>query len=134
MSGLDGCEQFMDVNDMIKDEDLLNKFSSHENGAGHRSYIFQHGNQIQQLVANMVPTFMSKRPSARELNLLKRKAKKDQTKSWPDDGELEAPQSQIPKATTPDPVSANKVLGTPSFVSIKYFHFVRMCFSHERCL
>lgn len=107
--GLDGCEQFMDVNDMIKDEDLLNKFSSRENGAGHRSYIFQHGNQIQQLVANMVPTFMSKRPSARELNLLKRKAKKDQTKSWPDEGELEAPQSQIPKATTPDPVSANKM-------------------------
>ncbi|KAF9615352.1 hypothetical protein IFM89_023003 [Coptis chinensis] len=116
LAGLDVCEQFMDVNDVIKDEDLLvNKFSSHENGVGHRSYIFQHGNQIQQLVANIVPTFLSKRPSARELNLLKRKAKinaKDQTKSWCDAAESEAPHSQslvLPKVTCPDPISSNKI-------------------------
>ncbi|KAF5203949.1 Tata-binding protein-associated factor btaf1 [Thalictrum thalictroides] len=114
--GLDVCEQFMDVNDMIKDEDLLvNKSSSHENGTNHRSYIFQHGNQIQQLVANMVPTYISKRPSARELNLLKRKAKinaKDQTKGWSDDAEFEAPPTQtsvLPKLTSADPMSSNKM-------------------------
>ncbi|XP_057949880.1 TATA-binding protein-associated factor BTAF1 isoform X2 [Malania oleifera] len=94
--GLDMCEQFMDVNDMIRDEDLLvHKFNSHGNGIG-RGFTFPSQN-IRQLVANMVPGFMSKRPSARELNLLKRKAKinsKDQTKGWPEDGETEVSYSE----------------------------------------
>ncbi|KAF6176669.1 hypothetical protein GIB67_034531 [Kingdonia uniflora] len=102
--GLDVCEQFMDVNDMIKDEDLIaNKFNSHGSGTVPRYYTSQSRNQIQQLVANMVPNFISKRPSARELNLLKRKAKinaKDQSKSWSEEEESEVPQSGLPKVVT----------------------------------
>ncbi|KAL5706990.1 btaf1 RNA polymerase II [Ranunculus cassubicifolius] len=113
--GLDVCEQFMDVNDMIKDEDLINKSSPYENGINRKSYIFQQGNQIQQLVSNMVPTF-PKRPSARELNLLKRKAKinaKDQTQGWSEDVKTEAAHPQnliLPNVASPDPVSSNKVV------------------------
>ncbi|OVA11083.1 SNF2-related [Macleaya cordata] len=114
--GLDVCEQFMDVNDMIRDEDLLaHKFNSHENGMVHGYYTSQSGNRVQQLVSNMAPSFVSKRPSAREMNLLKRKAKinaKDQTKGWSEDGDFEIAHSQnpvIPKVTCTDPLSSNKV-------------------------
>ncbi|KAJ6360281.1 hypothetical protein OIU77_004313 [Salix suchowensis] len=82
--GLDVCEQFMDVNDVIKDEDLVvHKPDSQRNGLDHRFYKHPSVHNIQQLVASMVPSVISKRPSARELNLLKRKAKinsKDQVK------------------------------------------------------
>ncbi|KAJ4974502.1 hypothetical protein NE237_007676 [Protea cynaroides] len=114
--GLDLCEQFMDVNDMIKDEDLLvEKYNFHGNGMDRRYYTSHSGNHIQQLVANMVPSVISKRPSARELNLLKRKAKinaKDQTKGWTEDVDFEVsyPQnSGTPKCSTADPVSSSKV-------------------------
>ncbi|KAF6176650.1 hypothetical protein GIB67_034512 [Kingdonia uniflora] len=94
----------MDVNDMIKDEDLIaNKFNSHGSGTVPRYYTSQSLNQIQQLVANMVPNFISKRLSARELNLLKRKAKinaKDQSKSWSEEEESEVLQSRLPKVVT----------------------------------
>ncbi|CAA6657208.1 unnamed protein product [Spirodela intermedia] len=80
--GLDVCEQFMDVSDMIKDEDLLvQKIHAQGNGI-----------DIQQLVANMVPSFRPRKLSARELNLLKRKAKinaKDQPKDRCEDDEPE---------------------------------------------
>lgn len=107
----------MDVNDMIRDEDLLaHKYNSHENGLGHKYYYAsQSGNRVQQLVVNMAPSF-AKRPSAREMNLLKRKAKinaKDQTKGWSEDGDFEVSHSQnpvIPKVKCMDPLSSNKVL------------------------
>ncbi|KAF8402447.1 hypothetical protein HHK36_013403 [Tetracentron sinense] len=116
LTGLDVCEQFMDVNDMIRDEDLLvHKFNSHGNGMVHRHYTSHSGHHIQQLVANMVPSFISKRPSARELNLLKRKAKinaKDQSKGWSEDGDSEIAYSQntvAPKGSCSDSLSSNKV-------------------------
>lgn len=72
---------------------------------------------IQQFVANMVPAVKSRRPSARELNLLKRKAKisfKDQSKAWSNDGNAELSQPQdldmtSPKGTYPDILCSNKV-------------------------
>ncbi|XP_048324850.2 TATA-binding protein-associated factor BTAF1 isoform X2 [Ziziphus jujuba] len=98
--GLDVCEQFMDVNDMIRDEDLIVQ-NSHGNGINQRLYVSRN---IQQLVANMVPSVISKRPSPREMNLLKRKAKvnsKDQGKGWSEDGDVEVSYTQ----NTPTPGS-----------------------------
>lgn len=102
----------MDVNDMIRDEDLIVQ-NSHANGINQRVYVTRN---IQQLVANMVPSVISKRPSPREMNLLKRKAKvssKDQTKVWSEDGDMEVSYAQstpMPKGTSPDSLSCNKVL------------------------
>ncbi|XP_050367441.1 TATA-binding protein-associated factor BTAF1 [Argentina anserina] len=102
--GLDICEQFMDMNDMIKDEDLI-LHNSHGNGINPRVYSSRN---IQQLVANMVPCVLSKRPSPRELNLLKRKAKinsKDQSKGWTEDGDMEVACAQsmpTPRGPSPD--------------------------------
>lgn len=114
--GLDVCEQFMDVNDMIRDEDLIvHKFNSHANGVDNRFYTPQPVHNIQQLVANYVPNFKSKRPSARELNLLKRKAKinsKDQTKNWSEDGDTDlssSPNVMTPKGFCPDSSTFSKV-------------------------
>ncbi|EEF38332.1 TATA-binding protein-associated factor MOT1, putative [Ricinus communis] len=113
--GLDVCEQFMDVNDVIKDEDLLvQKLHSQGNGLGNRFYMPPSVHNIQQLVASMVPTVVSRRPSARELNLLKRKAKinsKDQTKGWSEDGDAEMSfsQSTTPKASNQDSFNSSKV-------------------------
>ncbi|KAI7988236.1 TATA-binding protein-associated factor BTAF1 [Camellia lanceoleosa] len=74
--GLDMCEQFMDVNDMIRDEDLNeHKFNSHGNGVPRQFYTQHSVHNVRQLVSNMVPSYKSRRLSARELNLLKRKAK-----------------------------------------------------------
>ncbi|KAJ6433975.1 hypothetical protein OIU84_017647 [Salix udensis] len=112
--GLDVCEQFMDVNDVIKDEDLVvHKPDSQRNGLDHRFYKHPSVHNIQQLVASMVPSVISKRPSARELNLLKRKAKinsKDQVKSWSEDGDTEVacPQSSTPKGSNTDSFSFKK--------------------------
>ncbi|XP_019412830.1 PREDICTED: TATA-binding protein-associated factor BTAF1 isoform X2 [Lupinus angustifolius] len=112
--GLDVCEQFMDISDVIRDEDLMaHKSVSHLNGS-HRAFAsYSVHNNIQKMVANMVPTVKSKWPSARERNLLKRKAKinsKDQTKSWCEDGSTEA--SGTPNLTTkgtcPDSVNYSK--------------------------
>ncbi|XP_008219029.1 PREDICTED: TATA-binding protein-associated factor BTAF1 [Prunus mume] len=107
--GLDICEQFMDVNDMIKDEDLI-LHSSHGNGINPRVYT---SHNIHQLVANMVPSVLSKRPSPRELNLLKRKAKinsKDQSKGWSEDGDMEVSCAQniTLKGSCPDSFGTNK--------------------------
>ncbi|XP_010255080.1 PREDICTED: TATA-binding protein-associated factor BTAF1 isoform X2 [Nelumbo nucifera] len=114
--GLDVCEQFMDVNEMIRDEDLLvHKFNSHGDEMNYRFYTAQSGHNIQNLVANMVPSLISKRPSARELNLLKRKAKinaKDQMKGWTDEGDLEVSCSQnsgTPRGSCSDPLNSNKI-------------------------
>ncbi|CAA3010787.1 TATA-binding -associated factor BTAF1 isoform X1 [Olea europaea subsp. europaea] len=96
--GLDVCEQFMDVSDMIRDEDLLvHKIHSSGNGVSLQYFSSRPLRNIQQLVTNMVPASRSWRPSARELNLLKRKAKnnsKEQKKGWSKDGDAEVPQSQ----------------------------------------
>ncbi|XP_059663033.1 TATA-binding protein-associated factor BTAF1 isoform X2 [Cornus florida] len=114
--GLDVCEQFMDVNEMIRDEDLVvHKFNSHGNGIAHQLYMSQSVHNIKQYVSNMVPGFKSRRPSARELNLLKRKAKinsKDQGKGWSKDGDAEVSFSQdtpSPKGFCPDSASSNKL-------------------------
>ncbi|CAN6555838.1 unnamed protein product [Malus baccata var. baccata] len=106
---LDICEQFMDVNDMIKDEDLISH-NSHGNGTYPR---VSTSHNIQQLVANMVPGVLSERPSPRELNLLKRKAKitlKDQSKGWSEDGDMEVSCAQNipPKGACPDSFGTNK--------------------------
>ncbi|CAI9108802.1 OLC1v1008493C4 [Oldenlandia corymbosa var. corymbosa] len=91
--GLDVCEQFMDVNDMIRDEDLLvQKIHSTGNGVGPQYFSSKSSRNIQQFVSKMAPGVKSRRPSARELNLLKRKAKissKDQAKGWSKDGNVE---------------------------------------------
>jgi hypothetical protein len=116
--GLDVCEQFMDVSDMIRDEDLiLHKVNSLGNGIDQRVYTTPSMHNIQQLVANMVPSVISKRPSARQLNLLKRKAKinsKDQTKCWSEDGDTEMLHGQNTatlKGQCTDSLSCDKVLG-----------------------
>ncbi|XP_057544192.1 TATA-binding protein-associated factor BTAF1 [Amaranthus tricolor] len=66
--GLDVCEQFMDMNDMIRDEDLV-MFPS-ESGRN-----FSSGGIDLSKKRGDFRVFRSQRPSARELNLLKRKAK-----------------------------------------------------------
>lgn len=110
------CEQFMDVNEMIRDEDLImQRANSPGNGVAAQYYSSRPVGNIRQYVANMVPSVRSRRPSARELNLLKRKAKissKDQTKGWNKDGDTEAPQAQdiiSPRGMCPDMSSSNKV-------------------------
>ncbi|EPS70758.1 hypothetical protein M569_04001, partial [Genlisea aurea] len=115
--GLDMCEQFMDVDDVIKDEDLMvQKGSNHKNGTGQQYFSSQPSHNIRQLVTNLVPTSRSRRPSARELNLLKRKARsnfKDQSKSRPKDGDTEgAPSHEIvsPRNISLDSSSSNKQL------------------------
>ncbi|KAM7273877.1 hypothetical protein ACFE04_028541 [Oxalis oulophora] len=114
--GLDVCEQFMDVTDMIKDEDLIvHKLHSQGNGLAHRIYMPPSVHNIQQLVASVVPTVVTKRPSARELNKLKRKAKitsKDQSKGWSEDADTDVPltnNAMTPKASVPEPFGHNKV-------------------------
>lgn len=106
----------MDVNDMIRDEDLIvQKFNSHGDGIDHRFYTSHPVHNIQQLVANMVPSLKSKRPSARELNLLKRKAKinsKDPIKTWSEDADAEvfsSDSASTPKGLSSEPLSSNKV-------------------------
>lgn len=99
---------------MIKDEDLVvHKFNSDSNGTGHRYFIPHQVQNIQNRVARMIPSFISKRPSARELNKLKRKAKiKDQAKNWPENGETDAASPQIPassKGSSPDLSSSTMV-------------------------
>lgn len=120
--GLDMCEQFMDVNDMIRDEDLLvHKMNSPENGAAAQFYTTRSVRNVQQFVADMVPSFRSRRPSARERNLLKRKAKinsKDHAKGWPKDGDTEGSYTQditSPKGFSPD-LPATNALATDAIL------------------
>lgn len=126
-TGLDMCEQFMDVNDMIRDEDLIvHKVHPHGNGLDHRFYATSSARNIQQYVSSMVPSVVSKRPSARELNLLKRKAKinsKDLTKGWTEDGdtEMSSAQSTTPKGHSSDSLNFNKVL---EYLVIRVFEFM----------
>lgn len=107
----------MDVNDMIRDEDLImDKVSMHGNGGDKQMFPSKSIHNIQQFVANMVPYIVSKRPSAREMNLLKRKAKinsKDQTKHWSEEGETDVAGTQLvetPRGSGPDLLSSQKVL------------------------
>ncbi|XP_052171300.1 TATA-binding protein-associated factor BTAF1 [Diospyros lotus] len=118
--GLDMCEQFMDVNDMIRDEDLIvPKFEPHGNGASHQLFTQHSIHNVRQLVANAVPGYKTRRPSARELNLLKRKAKissKDQAKGWAKEGDMEATYSQdmvSPKSLSADSSSSSKPFSDP---------------------
>ncbi|CAI0433201.1 unnamed protein product [Linum tenue] len=112
LARLDVCEQFMDVNDMIKDEDLvLHRIPSQGNGLEHSVYMPPAVHNIQKLVRTMVPSVVSRRPSARELNLLKRKAKinsKDQAKGWSEDANSDASLSisTTPKGSNTDPLVA----------------------------
>lgn len=107
----------MDVNDMIRDEDfILDKVNMHGNGGDKQMYPSKSIHNIQQFVANMVPYIVTKRPSAREMNLLKRKAKinsKDQTKHWSEEGETDVASTQLvetPRGSGPDLLSSQKVL------------------------
>lgn len=109
-SGLDGCEQFVDVNDMIQDEDLLGHSTSVGNGQASSGDFLQskvNKQEVHELVANMGPGGLSRTLSARERNMLKRKAKvlpKDGLKEWGEDEEAEEPFSkrtrQAKSATT----------------------------------
>lgn len=105
----------MDVNDMIRDEDLtVHNINSHSNGVPRQFYTQHSLHNVHHLVSNMIPSYKTRRPSARELNLLKRKAKvssKDQTRSK--DGDIEVTYSQdlaSPKGISLDSSSSNKVM------------------------
>nr|GEU67682.1 TATA-binding protein-associated factor BTAF1 isoform X1 [Tanacetum cinerariifolium] len=106
--GMDGCEQFMDVNDMIRDEDLMMNKTNTGSGAPPPFYLQRTGRNVQQFVVDVVPGYRPRRPSARERNLLKRKAKinsKDQTKGWSKDGEPDGSNTKeliSPKGMSPD--------------------------------
>nr|XP_043627435.1 TATA-binding protein-associated factor BTAF1 [Erigeron canadensis] len=107
--GMDVCEQFMDVNDMIRDEDLMvHKTNSVGSSIPPQFYLQRNGHNVQQFVVDMVPGYRPRRPSARERNLLKRKAKinlKDQTKGWSKDGEPDVSNTKeliSPKGISPD--------------------------------
>ena len=117
-TGLDVCEQFMDINDMIRDDDIMQRGMGSENGHGMYGGVYHstEGKQrVQQLVANMVPTNFPRRLSARERNLLKRKAKesmKEASKGWGDDDEIDEPSSKRTKSIKPilvDQPSGDKV-------------------------
>ena len=116
-TGLDMCEQFMDVNEMIGDEDLIEQKSNvHANGVGNRLYANYSPHHIQQFVSRMVPRVAHRRPSARELNLLKRKAKissKDQAKGNCEgaDVEMSSSHASTSKRTLSDSMDSNKVFG-----------------------
>lgn len=92
-----GCEQFMDVNDMIRDEDL----STGNGEASARDFFAQPRlpkQEVHELVATMVPGGLSRTLSARERNMLKRKAKvlpKDGAKEWGEEEENEEPSSSV---------------------------------------
>lgn len=106
----------MDMSDVIRDEDLMAYRSDlHPYGIDQRVFTSHSVHNIQKMVANMVPSVKSKWPSARERNLLKRKAKinsKDQTKSWGEDGSTEAScaQNLTSRGPGPDLVHSNKVM------------------------
>lgn len=111
--GLDMCEQFMDISDVIRDEDLIAyKSDIHPYGIDHRVFTSHSVHNIQKMVANMVPSVKSSWPSARERNLLKRKAKKDQTKGWCEDGSTEATLAPnvISRGSYSDSINSNKVM------------------------
>eukprot|EP00897_Mesotaenium_endlicherianum_P006570 jgi/Mesen1/5941/ME000301S05068 len=74
--GLDGCEQFLDMNDIIGDEDLL---GARDKGAAGGAKAGGPGKAqmkqgVQDLVAHMAPP-LGRSLSAREANLLKRKSR-----------------------------------------------------------
>lgn len=120
-AGLDVCERFMDMNDIIVDDDLLvRKGSSSGNGlvspsGGHAGQRVKQ--EVHELVANMVPVNLSRTLSARERNKLKRKAKevvRDGPKEWADDDEAAEPLSKRSRNTKPivaeDSQGAEKVV------------------------
>lgn len=84
---------------MFRDDDLIQSGPSSENGLG-MQYSSRQG--AQQLVANMVPANIPRTLSARERNLLKRKAKgslKETPKGWCEDDEIDEPSSKRVKST-----------------------------------
>ncbi|MFS7923027.1 putative DNA helicase chromatin remodeling SNF2 family [Helianthus anomalus] len=114
--GMDVCEQFMDVSDMIRDEDLMmHKSNSTGSGVPPQFYLQRTGRNVQQFVVDVVPGYRPRRPSARERNLLKRKAKinsKDQTKGWSKDGEPDVSNTQelvSPKGVSSDLPTTNSL-------------------------
>ncbi|KAG6551134.1 hypothetical protein Mapa_007369 [Marchantia paleacea] len=117
--GLDGCEQFMDVSDMIRDEDLMSHRGAYTNGDGpSHGYYGQVGakQEVQDLVANMMP--LARSLSARERNMLKRKAKvivKDgNSKEWQEEEDAQEPSAKRTKNTkaviTEQPQSGDKLV------------------------
>ncbi|XP_024523098.1 TATA-binding protein-associated factor BTAF1 [Selaginella moellendorffii] len=91
-----GLDEFVDVNDMIRDEDLMMQRTPVGDSSIH-NHVYQR-QEVQQLVANMVPGVLPRTLSAREKNMLKRKAKffvKDGSK---EEAELEEPSNKRPKS------------------------------------
>lgn len=100
--GLDVCEQFMDVSDVIRDEDLVTQRGPYAaNGVLHGYYGPQSRQNIHQLVAKMVPSYVPRRLSARELNIMKRKAKVNAK---------DHPSSMAPSGASSDAQGVNKVV------------------------
>jgi TATA-binding protein-associated factor len=108
----------MDINDMIRDDDIIQRGMGSENGQYIHGSVYHNteGKQrVQQLVANMVPANFPRRLSARERNLLKRKAKesmKETLKGWGEDDEVDEPSSKRTKSIKPfvmDPPTGDKV-------------------------
>lgn len=100
-AGLDVCEQFMDVSDVIRDEDLVTQRGPYAaNGVLHGYYGPQSRQNIHQLVAKMAPSYVRRRLSARELNILKRKAKVNAK---------DHPSSMAPSGASSDTQGVNKV-------------------------
>lgn len=125
----------MDVHDVIRDEDLIEQKNAYPgNGIAFQYFSSQRSRNIQQFVTTMVPTSRSRMPSARELNLLKRKAKsnsKDQSKGWSKDGDTEAAPSHdmvSPKSVSVDTSSTYKV----SKALLMIYSFLYHC--RWRCL
>ena len=118
----------MDINDMIRDDDIIHRGLGSENGQCIYGGVYHNteGKQrVQQLVANMVPANFPRKLSARERNLLKRKAKgsmKETSKGWGEDDEMDEPSSKRTKSIKPfitDQPSSDKVCGAVIIVTFK---------------
>ena len=129
---MDRCEQFMDVSDIIRDEDLMmHKTNNTGSCAPPLFYQQRVGCNVQLFVADVVPGYRPRRPSARERNLLKRKAKinsKDQTKGWSKDGEPDGSNTKeliSPKGMSPDVPPSSSVMDVKFtvFIFIIYIKF-----------
>ena len=102
----------MDVNDVIRDEDLIEqKVAYPGNGTAFQYFSSQRSHNIQKFVTTMVPTSTSRRPSASELNLLKRKANinsKNESKGWSKDGDIEV--TPLHDMVSPKSIPSYKVI------------------------
>lgn len=135
----------MDVNDMIHDEDLVIHKAPYSNGDGRGpGGVHPHAGakqEVQDIVAKMVPGHLSRTLSAREKNLLKRKAKgivKEGSKDWQEDDDAEEPTPKRMKNTkaviTEQPHAGDKVsVGHLAFSQLKLLEFCVPFDSRSSC-